>query len=107
MVSFSYGYVVEIQPIGKLLFEDFCRETYKYDQCYKFLQRIEDYETCDDDGETRRTLARSIADSLLHVVANGTDHQPCVSCEKSLDPCASEFHEGFVSGCMFVPPSPC
>lgn len=76
----SYGYVVENQPIGKLLFEDFCRENHKYDQCYKFLQKIEDYETCDDDGETRRSLARSIAESLTHATTNGTSEQmPCVS----------------------------
>ncbi len=73
---FSYDYVVEKQPIGKLLFQDFCSKTAQYERCCAFLYKVvrsvvckqftlpdiqEEYETSDDDGETRRALAKSIS----------------------------------------------
>lgn len=61
----SYSYVVERQPIGKLLFQQFCESTTQYFRCCKFLERVEEYEMSDDDGEIRRELAKSIAALLV------------------------------------------
>lgn len=66
--------MVEKQPIGKLLFEQFCGTIPQYARAWTFLCRVEDYETSDDDGESRRTLAKSIA-SLLSPEGD----TPCVS----------------------------
>ncbi|EJW82768.1 hypothetical protein WUBG_06320 [Wuchereria bancrofti] len=70
----SYSYVVEKQPIGKLLFEQFCNTNERYARAWAFLCKVEEYETSDDDGESRRTLAKSIA-SLLSV----ENDAPCTS----------------------------
>ncbi|KAM3725056.1 G protein-coupled receptor kinase [Dirofilaria immitis] len=69
-----YDYVVEKQPIGKLLFEQFCNTDAQYAKAWAFMCKIEEYETSDDDGESRRTLAKSIA-SLLSV----ENDAPCSS----------------------------
>jgi len=63
-VDVSYSYVVEKQPIGKLLFRQFCEGNPQYDRCCSFLNKVEEYETSDDDGESRRILANSIAQLL-------------------------------------------
>ncbi|EYB86382.1 hypothetical protein Y032_0280g1230 [Ancylostoma ceylanicum] len=64
-IDVSYSYIVEKQPIGKLLFHDFCESTnHQYYQSCVFLNKVEEYETSDDDGQCRRELARAIA-SLL------------------------------------------
>ncbi|KAK6061956.1 regulator of G protein signaling domain protein, partial [Cooperia oncophora] len=58
---YSYSYVVEHQPIGKLLFQEFCESTsHEFLQACIFLNKVEEYETSDDDGHCRRELARSI-----------------------------------------------
>uniref|UniRef100_A0A0N4WIK8 RGS domain-containing protein n=1 Tax=Haemonchus placei TaxID=6290 RepID=A0A0N4WIK8_HAEPC len=58
---YSYPYIVERQPIGKLLFREFCESTnHQYFQACLFLNKVEEYETSDDDGKCRRELARSI-----------------------------------------------
>ncbi|KAI1725514.1 protein kinase domain-containing protein [Ditylenchus destructor] len=64
-ITMSYTYIVEHQPIGKLLFQQFCENTAQYYHCCKFLEKVEEYETSDDDGETRRNLAKSIATLLV------------------------------------------
>lgn len=66
--------MVEKQPIGKLLFEQFCITVAQYARAWSFLSKVEEYETSDDDGESRRLLAKSIA-SLL----SPDDEAPCVS----------------------------
>jgi hypothetical protein len=78
-IDVSFGYIVEHQPIGKLLFQEFCEQNPQYDQCGKFLQKVDEYETSDDDGDTRRSLAQAIAASLAPIVANGVEQQPCSS----------------------------
>ncbi|VDK61269.1 unnamed protein product [Cylicostephanus goldi] len=61
----SYSYIVEKQPIGKLLFHDFCEATNnQYYQSCVFLNKVEEYETSDDDVQCRRKLARAIAGLL-------------------------------------------
>lgn len=65
--------MVEKQPIGKLLFEQFCNTDARYAKAWAFLSKIEEYETSDDDCESRRTLAKSIA-SFLSVESDS----PCV-----------------------------
>lgn len=38
---FSYAFVVEKQPIGKLLFHEFCQATNsQYHQCCQFLTKV-------------------------------------------------------------------
>lgn len=65
-IEVTYAFVVEKQPIGKLLFHEFCQATNsQYHQCCQFLTKVEEYETSDDDGQSRRDLASSIV-SLLH-----------------------------------------
>uniref|UniRef100_A0AC34QI00 G protein-coupled receptor kinase n=1 Tax=Panagrolaimus sp. JU765 TaxID=591449 RepID=A0AC34QI00_9BILA len=76
-IDVSYSYVVEKQPIGKLLFREFCEENPQYDRCCSFLSKVEEYETSDDDGESRRILANSIA-QMLAPIDNNT---PCSSKE--------------------------
>ncbi|EFO18914.2 AGC/GRK/GRK protein kinase [Loa loa] len=73
-IDVSYSYVVEKQPIGKVLFEQFCSTDARYARAWAFLCKVEEYETSDDDGESRRTLAKSIA-SLLSV----ENDAPCSS----------------------------
>ncbi|CAG9540420.1 unnamed protein product, partial [Cercopithifilaria johnstoni] len=73
-IDVSYSYVVEKQPIGKLLFEQFCNTDARYERAWTFLCKVEEYETSDDDGESRRILAKSIA-SLLSV----ENDAPCAS----------------------------
>ncbi|CAP23139.3 Protein CBR-GRK-1 [Caenorhabditis briggsae] len=56
-----YAFVVEKQPIGKLLFHEFCQATNpQYHQCCQFQTKVEEYETSDDDGQSRRDLASAI-----------------------------------------------
>ncbi|VDN08106.1 unnamed protein product [Thelazia callipaeda] len=74
LLCFNYVYVVERQPIGKLLFEQFCSTDARKSVAWKFLCKIEEYETSDDDGESRRSLAKLIA-SLL----SSDNDAPCSS----------------------------
>uniref|UniRef100_A0A1I7YW31 G protein-coupled receptor kinase n=1 Tax=Steinernema glaseri TaxID=37863 RepID=A0A1I7YW31_9BILA len=82
-IDVSYGYVVEKQPIGKLLFQQFCEKNAQYDQCCMFLSKVEEYETSDDDGESRRMLAKTIAALLAP-----NDESPCSSQESPLRWCS-------------------
>lgn len=70
----SYDYVVEKQPIGKLLFEQFCNTIARYASAWSFLCKVEEYETSDDDGESRRLHAEFIASML-----SSDSETPCVS----------------------------
>ncbi|KAK0397142.1 hypothetical protein QR680_002003 [Steinernema hermaphroditum] len=78
-IDVSYGYVIEKQPIGRLLFQQFCEKNPQYDQCCTFLCKVEEYETSDDDGESRRILAKAIAALLAP-----NDESPCSSQEYPL-----------------------
>uniref|UniRef100_A0A915EUQ6 G protein-coupled receptor kinase n=1 Tax=Ditylenchus dipsaci TaxID=166011 RepID=A0A915EUQ6_9BILA len=44
-ITMSYGYIVEHQPIGKLLFQQFCEGNTQYFRCCKFLEKVDEYET--------------------------------------------------------------
>lgn len=55
---------MEKQPIGKLLFEQYCNTVEKYSKVWSLLLKIEDYETSDDDKDRRVYLAKLIAQSL-------------------------------------------
>ncbi|VDN57042.1 unnamed protein product [Dracunculus medinensis] len=63
-IDVTYNYVVEKQPIGKLLFEQYCNTVEKYSKVWSLLLKIEDYETSDDDKDRRVYLAKLIAQSL-------------------------------------------
>lgn len=57
----EYELIVVKQPIGKLLFHEFCQQTNsQYHQCCQFQTKVEEYETSDDDGQSRRDLASAI-----------------------------------------------
>uniref|UniRef100_F1KTH0 G protein-coupled receptor kinase n=1 Tax=Ascaris suum TaxID=6253 RepID=F1KTH0_ASCSU len=75
-IDVSYGYIVEKQPIGKLLFQQFCETNLQYWQACSFLLKVQEYETSDDDGESRRLLAKSIATML-----SPSSETPCSSQE--------------------------
>ncbi|VDM45150.1 unnamed protein product, partial [Toxocara canis] len=75
-IDVSYGFIVEKQPIGKLLFQQFCETNLQYSQACSFLLKVQEYETSDDDGESRRTLAKSIAAML-----SPSSETPCSSQE--------------------------
>jgi len=64
-VDVGYSCLVDKQPIGKLLFRQFCEATPQYYKCYRFLEKVEEYEMSDDDGESRRALAQAILNELL------------------------------------------
>ncbi|KAI6176929.1 G protein-coupled receptor kinase [Aphelenchoides bicaudatus] len=57
----SYAFIVEKQPVGRLIFQQFCEGRIQYNKCCNFLNRVNEYETSDDDGGVRRDLANSIA----------------------------------------------
>jgi hypothetical protein len=47
-LDLSYAFVVEKQPIGRLLFKQFCQESEESNElgiCWRFLERVEEYET--------------------------------------------------------------
>uniref|UniRef100_A0AC35U7C2 G protein-coupled receptor kinase n=1 Tax=Rhabditophanes sp. KR3021 TaxID=114890 RepID=A0AC35U7C2_9BILA len=60
MIDIGYEAIVEKQPIGRLLFEEFCRTKEQYQMCWKFLKRIQEYETNDDDEDIRRKIAKKV-----------------------------------------------
>uniref|UniRef100_A0A914DN40 G protein-coupled receptor kinase n=1 Tax=Acrobeloides nanus TaxID=290746 RepID=A0A914DN40_9BILA len=78
-IDVSYGYIIEKQPIGKLLFQQFCEEHVQYHQCWSFLQKVEEYETSDDDGENRRHLAQYI----ISLLAPSESEEPSSSNDES------------------------
>lgn len=60
-IEVSYDFIVEKQPIGRLLFIEFCEASNsQHQQCCSFLSKVEEYETSDDDGQSRRELAQAI-----------------------------------------------
>ena len=62
---FSYSYVVEKQPIGRLLFHQYCETSNaQYHKSCIFLSKVEEYETSDDDSGIRRDLASTITAML-------------------------------------------
>lgn len=62
---FSYSYVVEKQPIGRLLFHQYCETSNaQYHKSCLFLSKVEEYETSDDDSGIRRDLASTITAML-------------------------------------------
>lgn len=40
MLIFSYSYVIEKQPIGKLLFQEFCQSNSDYGTACNFLNKV-------------------------------------------------------------------
>ena len=49
----SYPFIVEKQPIGRLLFKRFCEQQKQEDLaiCWRFLERVEEYETSGKERE--------------------------------------------------------
>ncbi|KAI6201384.1 G protein-coupled receptor kinase 1 [Aphelenchoides besseyi] len=75
----TYSFIVERQPIGKCLFHLYCANNDQYNHCCNFLQRVEEYETSDDDGKSRRLLANSIAGLFANENATEDENQPSTS----------------------------
>lgn len=73
-LDLSYGFVVEKQPIGRLLFKQFCEETDSAELgiCWRFLERVEEYETSDNDLDQRRKLASTVAELFAELSREGT-----------------------------------
>ncbi|KAF7639612.1 G protein-coupled receptor kinase [Meloidogyne graminicola] len=61
-IDLSYSFIVEKQPIGRLLFKKFCEQQKQNDLaiCWRFLEKVEEYETSDNDPEQRRRLAEAM-----------------------------------------------
>lgn len=78
-LNFSYDFIVERQPIGRLLFQQFCETNSQFSKCCNFLNRVNAYETNDDDEGERRHLASSIV--LLFSPDNhvNSENEPSVS----------------------------
>ncbi|KAI1732005.1 protein kinase domain-containing protein [Ditylenchus destructor] len=96
-ITTSYSYIVEHQPIGKLLFQHFCENTPQYNHCCKFLEKVEEYETSDDDGETRRNVAKSIATLLVPAAGE----QPTTSSlENHAENWCSFLDESIINNCL-------
>uniref|UniRef100_A0A914UHF1 G protein-coupled receptor kinase n=1 Tax=Plectus sambesii TaxID=2011161 RepID=A0A914UHF1_9BILA len=74
-IDCTYDFVIDKQPIGKRLFALFCAFNPQYKRCMEFLMGVEEYELNDDDGETRRNLAKSIASFFVQ------PNDPCSSSE--------------------------
>ncbi|GMR61669.1 hypothetical protein PMAYCL1PPCAC_31864 [Pristionchus mayeri] len=64
-IEVNYSFVIEKQPIGKLLFQEFCQSNTDYNAACNFLNKIDEYETNDDDAEARKRLAKEIAAVFL------------------------------------------
>lgn len=75
-IDVGYSCLVDKQPIGNRLFRQFCEATPQYYKCYRFLEKVEEYEMSDDDGESRRALAQAILNELLAPAASS---EPTVS----------------------------
>ncbi|XP_064465827.1 G protein-coupled receptor kinase 2-like [Ornithodoros turicata] len=70
-IEISYGYVVEQQPIGRLLFRQFCQTQAQYCRCNNFLDAVEVYELqLDEDraGAARDVWARFLGDESTQFV---------------------------------------
>ncbi|PAV58819.1 hypothetical protein WR25_08827 [Diploscapter pachys] len=64
-IDVGYSYVVEKQPIGRLLFHQYCEASNaQYHKSCIFLSKVEEYETSDDDSGIRRDLASTITAML-------------------------------------------
>jgi hypothetical protein len=79
VIFFSYDFIVEKQPIGRLLFQMFCENNTQFNKCCNFLNRVVEYETNDDDGQSRRILANSIAALFAQENNVNSESEPSVS----------------------------
>lgn len=70
---------MEKQPIGRLIFQQFCEGRIQYNKCCNFLNRVNEYETSDDDGGVRRDLANSIASLFAPENHVNAEEEPSVS----------------------------
>ncbi|KAL3173705.1 hypothetical protein MRX96_041514 [Rhipicephalus microplus] len=64
-VDISYGYIVEQQPIGRLLFRQYCQTKPHYCKCNSFLDAVEAYELQLDED---RALAAQDSSEFVDVV---------------------------------------
>lgn len=62
-VDISYGYIVEQQPIGRLLFRQYCQTKPHYCKCNSFLDAVEAYELQLD--EDRALAAQDVFNKFL------------------------------------------
>ncbi|XP_065173620.1 G protein-coupled receptor kinase 2 [Atheta coriaria] len=73
-LDIRYEYVVDQQPIGKLLFKQWCEsKCSEYNRCLKFLEATERYEV--ETGEARVELADAIKKEFM----SGPNGEECLS----------------------------
>ncbi|RWS12340.1 G protein-coupled receptor kinase 2-like protein [Dinothrombium tinctorium] len=86
-IDVSYNYVVEQQPIGRLLFRQYCETKPYYNKCNNFLDAVESFEVQLD--ENRESMAKEIVDQYLN---NGTNQFVDVVNEELILKCKSNLH---------------
>ncbi|XP_065557172.1 G protein-coupled receptor kinase 2-like isoform X2 [Artemia franciscana] len=85
----SYGYVVERQPIGRLLFRQFCELNPTYQRCQAFLVAVEKYEVELDD--MRSVSSKTIFDKFL---AQSDSEVIAILNERDIEDCQNRLASG-------------
>ncbi|XP_074594452.1 G protein-coupled receptor kinase 2 isoform X2 [Brevipalpus obovatus] len=67
-IDVSYAYIIESQPIGRLLFREYCQTKEHYSKCNNFLDAVENYEIQLD--EDRKSVAKEIYNKYLTAESN-------------------------------------
>jgi len=65
----TYPAIVEKQPIGRRLFDDFCQTRVDLKNCVEFLKLVQNYELS---LEAKKQIAQEIRETFLQPVRNGT-----------------------------------
>ncbi|RWS30815.1 G protein-coupled receptor kinase 2-like protein, partial [Leptotrombidium deliense] len=86
-IDVSYNSIVEQQPIGRLLFRQYCETKTYYDKCNNFLDAVENFEIQLD--EKRESMAKEIIDQYLN---NGTNQFVDVVNEELITKCKANLH---------------
>lgn len=87
-VDVSYDFIVDEQPIGRLLFRQFCEHSLQhYNHCNEFLDAVETYELTVD--EDRVSAARLISATYL---ARESQHFISILNDEAIQKCKLNAH---------------
>ena len=95
-VDCCYSFVVEHQPIGRLLFRQFCETNPLYGKCNNFLDVVESFEVQD---QTQLVVAQDIFDRFL--IKDSKDHIEFLNPE-TVTRCMDRLHDNSKSQDVFI-----
>jgi len=94
----TYPAIVEKQPIGRRLFDDFCQTRVDLKNCVEFLKLVQNYELS---LEAKKQIAQEIRETFLQPVRNGTAEghkKPLINVpEETIDDCLNKLDKTFLS----------